>query len=85
MRPAMPLEPCFPANPFLPHQRVVITLHDWQVGEVTLRGTVTRILSDTHCRVLLDGDTNQVAAVPVEDMVREPAAANVVAPTARAA
>lgn len=63
-------------NPFSPQDRVIVTIHDWQQGEVEFSGTVTAILSPAYCRVLVDGDQHLVYAVPVGDMrlTSEPAA-----------
>jgi hypothetical protein len=63
-------------NPFSVQDRVIVTVHDWQKGELEFTGTVTAILSAAYCRVLVDGDSNLVYAVPVGDMrlTSEPAA-----------
>jgi hypothetical protein len=63
-------------NPFSMQDRVIVTVHDWQKGELEFAGTVTAILSAAYCRVLVDGDNNLVYAVNVADMrlTSEPAA-----------
>lgn len=55
-------------NPFSRGLQVVITHHDWERGPEELRGEVTQILSAARCKVLVQGDTQLVVSVPVEDM-----------------
>lgn len=63
-------------NPFSVQDRVIVTVHEWQRGEVEFSGTVTAIMSAAYCRVLVDGDQNLSYAVHVENMrlAAEPAA-----------